>query len=227
VRKFVHLLNHLVPNSPHIGEVINLMAKQFAQRKNQNHLVFLLFRHILSSILQRAVSYSCESEADNKLVFDEADPMPWTKVTVDRSSYGFPNRCPDCLKYGPKEVLTIASDTEKLKGYYIVAIKYQQLRVGIPFCTECAAKRERNGRYGRLLFTVAFVVGVAIALRFDLGRWQTFALGIFFVAPAMWMMYYRNRQVRVSDYSDDTVTFSFKHPEYAEEFIELNSARVD
>ena len=95
--------------------------------------------------------------------------MSWTKVTVDRNNYRFPNRCPECLKYGPQGVLTIASDTCKVTGYYVVAMKYQQLRVGIPFCTECAAKRKRNERYGSGLSIAAIVVAVAIAFWLDLG----------------------------------------------------------
>jgi hypothetical protein len=123
-------------------------------------------------------------------------------------------------------MLSISSDTQKMKGYYVVAIKYERLNVGIPFCHECAAKLLRNARYGKWLFIAGLVAAVAVGIWLDLGRWQTGALGVVFIAPALWLMYYGGQQVRVSNYSDETITFSFKHPEYAQEFIALNGERI-
>lgn len=149
--------------------------------------------------------------------------MPWTDVTVKRSDYRFPNRCPDCLQYGPDKILGISSDAEKMKGYYIVAIKYQRLRVGIPFCTACANKRVRYSRYGRGLIFAGLTVGIAAAIKLDLNGWWPFVLGVVCCAPGVWLTYCYGRQVKVADYSDQTITFSFKHSEYAQEFAELNA----
>ncbi len=148
--------------------------------------------------------------------------MPWTDVTVGRSDYIFPNRCPQCLRYGPDKILGISSDTEKLKGYYVVALKYQRLRVNVPFCTECAAKRVRYSRYGQWLIFTGLAVGVTVAIWLDLGRGQTFVAGVLFAAPGVWLMHFYGQDVKVADYSDQTVTFSFKHLEYAQEFMQLN-----
>ena len=84
--------------------------------------------------------------------------MSWTKVTVARKSYRFPNRCPECLKYGPQEVLSILSDEQKTVGYYFVAIKYKRLRASIPFCTECATKRLRVSRYSLFQYKMSLKV---------------------------------------------------------------------
>jgi hypothetical protein len=151
----------------------------------------------------------------------------WTKVTVPRHSYRFPRRCPDCLGSGPLTALKLTSDEGKLKGFYLIAKLYEHLVVTIPFCSKCAARQLRWSKIGRLMMLLAIFGGAGIAIWLDLGRWQTGLLVVVLAVPALWLMDYRDWTVRVTGYDQETVTFSFKRIEYAQEFIQQNQMEAD
>ena len=69
---------------------------------------------------------------------------------------------------------------------------------------------------------LGFLGGFAVSQWYNLGRWPGTFLTIILAAPGACLMEYRHRVVRVKTYDEETVTFSFKRPEYAQEFMVAN-----
>ena len=148
--------------------------------------------------------------------------MSWTNIAVERGSYRFPNLCPDCLSPSPTSTLLISSDREKPRGYYVVAAKYEYLRVSVPFCFSCAHRFSNRSKLGQRLVLAAILAGVIAAVVLRLGSGATFLLAVCLGAPGIWMMGYRGWVLRVADYDERRIIFSIKHPTYAELFRAVN-----
>jgi hypothetical protein len=50
-------------------------------------------------------------------------------------------------------------------------------------------------------------------------------LGVALAAPGVFIALLKDHMVRISDYTDDSVTFRFKNESYAAEFCKLNKLR--
>jgi hypothetical protein len=153
-------------------------------------------------------------------------PLPmlgsWIKVTVPRESYSFPQRCPDCLNPDLLTSIYVSSDERKLKAFYLVASKHEYLRVPVPFCQRCAARRIRWSKIGGGLTIFGFLGGFAVSQWYGLGSWPLAFFTVACMLPGICLQEYRHRVVRVKAYDEETVTFSFKRPEYAQEFMAAN-----
>ncbi len=154
----------------------------------------------------------------------------WTRVVVPWSEgFCFPNLCPGCLRQGPDVRLRVQSEKGRLKGFYLVATKWEHLSVAVPFCGECADRRKRWAKRDMALLLIAAIAALAFAAW--LGAWLNAEAwefwGIFLGAAAIfttlcnWLVS-DYRAVRVKRHDDNTVTFDFSHFEYAREFARLN-----
>lgn len=146
----------------------------------------------------------------------------WNTVRVSRKSYKFPQTCPDCLGGGPFTVLSLSSDEEKLKGFYLIVRHYEYLKVNVPFCMKCGARQLKRSRVGLLLFILGLIISIVTGDWLDLSRLQGFLLTVTLCGAPLWLRGYWGRTVRVAKYDDDSVTFSFRRREYAEEFKKIN-----
>ena len=144
----------------------------------------------------------------------------WIKVTVPRQSYSFPQRCPDCLRTGPLTNLVLTFEP-KPKRSYVIASHYQCLNVEVPYCEECAVRQLRLWKLARVLTVAGLVTGLGIGFWFHLGRWAGIGVAAAGAFPGIWLRDY-HRAARINTFDDDTVTFSFKCPEYATEFMAAN-----
>jgi len=151
----------------------------------------------------------------------------WIKVKVPRQSYYFPQCCADCLCTGSLTALVLSSDERKLKSFHLVSARYEYLTVEVPYCEQCAARQLKWGKMGQRLMLLAIIVSVCVGLWFDIGSRETGLLTVVLAAPAIWLMLYRDWTVRVKAYDRDTVTFSFKRSEYAQEFVRMNEVEAN
>ena len=154
----------------------------------------------------------------------------WIRVVIPSSEeFRFPNLCPGCLRPAPDSHLRIQSDRSRLKGFYLVAAKWEYLQTNVPFCGECAGRRTRWQRYDIALLLVATLGSLAFAglitawLRLAAwGFWVIF-LGAAVISTKLCnRLLTDNRAVRIERQNDNTVTFSFSHGEYVREFERLN-----
>jgi hypothetical protein len=147
----------------------------------------------------------------------------WTAVRVPRGSYHCPQLCPSCLGRGPLSEIRLKSDEEKPRGFYLIARRYEYLRVAVPFCADCARRQLRQSRLGALLVLGALAVSVAVAIWLDASRFEGFLLAVLIAGPAIWFADRWGRVVRVTHYDDEAITFTFKSDEYARAFEQVNS----
>jgi len=153
--------------------------------------------------------------------------MPTTEVTVDGNDYGFPNLCPACLRNLPQGQLTDDSDTEGDNEYDLVKVKCKELEVGVPFCTRCAAT-ERAWIYWLVGASLIALFGAGVvSAYFGLGRGRMVAFTLLLLVLNVVLEQFRNEPVRVLGYSEEGVTFLFKHAEYAREFAKFNHEPFD
>jgi hypothetical protein len=66
----------------------------------------------------------------------------WTKVVVPRGKYILPDLCPNCLRPKPAISVLLKSDRGNLTAFYVVATKWEYLRIQVAFCEECAAAHQ-------------------------------------------------------------------------------------
>lgn len=95
--------------------------------------------------------------------------------------------------------------------------------MNVPFCASCAEKEQRLQKFSSGLTILGLFIGVAVAIHFDWGNWA-WALGIAFCAPGILLSEFIGKPVRIGRYDDNTVEFSFKSPEYADQFRTLNQS---
>jgi len=138
--------------------------------------------------------------------------------------------CPGCLRTEVSSSLPIASDKEKLAGFYVVYAKYRYLAMEVPSCEECARKKQTAVKVGGALAVVGFIVALVVEIGYDvdlgMGRYGRILIGGSAVAPGVLLAMYKDQPVRISDFRDDAVVFRFKLKEYAEAFCRLN-AKLD
>jgi hypothetical protein len=153
----------------------------------------------------------------------------WPEVTVYRSSLGFPNLCPACVQKRPASLVRIASERSRMTAFYLFGARHQVLYVRIPFCFECASRRDTWATIDGILLVVsailAMVLGFGIAGVLNLATWIGFLLfGIFATAFTFLcsLSMVSRRAVRVLRFDDSTVTFAFKQLSYADGFRALN-----
>lgn len=202
------------------------------QSKTDEELFEILASHSSTYTREASEAASAEStsrklKAPNQLdrsaaIANAGTSGKWTKIKVSRKDYRFPTCCPDCLGNGPFIPLSVRSDEEKLKGFYLIVRRYEYIRVPVPFCSKCAARQLRRTKVGQVLVVASLIASVAISVWLDLGRIGGFLLVVAVGGPALWFMDYRGRAVRVSEYDEDSVTFSFRRTEYAIQFITIN-----
>lgn len=119
--------------------------------------------------------------------------------------------------------LTVASDKEERGGNYVVYRKNKYLTFSIPFCGECARRTARSTRFGQALVILGILIALVISVRFDVGRFLGWCLGVGLRGVLMALL--KDHVVRISDYTDDSVTFRFKNTAYALELCKLNNPR--
>ena len=74
---------------------------------------------------------------------------------------------------------------------------------------------------------IGIILAVGLGIWFDLGRWTGFVLAVLLCSPGVLLGTYKARTVRVSAYDQETVTFSFKRSEDAQEFMRANRIEVE
>jgi hypothetical protein len=149
----------------------------------------------------------------------------WISSRVSRGSYRFPDRCADCLRPSPTARLRITPDQRVLKGTWRFSPSTTRFSVVVPFCESCSARRVRWIRQGKWLWWLGLGFGVGIAVWLDLGPIWAIIISLGLASPALWLMRYRDRVIRLRKYDTETLTFSFKSTEYAREFDRLNQTR--
>ena len=80
-------------------------------------------------------------------------------------------------------------------------------------------------KFGRWITVLAAVIALALIVWLGVGKWVGFWLAIALVLPA-WLMEHRSQTVRIKSHDADSVTFEFKHSEYAQEFARLNEVAL-
>jgi len=146
----------------------------------------------------------------------------WVDIVTPRASCCFPAMCPDCRRPAPETSVRISSDEAKLKGFYVVVSTWEHLTLSVPFCNTCARRLCRGSRYGKWLWWAAFASLIGLALWFDLRTPTLLILTLLIWVPAAWLQAYRGWVVRICNYDKETVTLSFKHAEYARQFLQCN-----
>jgi hypothetical protein len=146
----------------------------------------------------------------------------WTRVKVPRNNYRFPTCCPGCLSSGPFTTLCLSSDKEKLKGFYLIVRHYEYLKVNVQFCLKCAARQSRVSRIGLLVIFLGIIASIAIDTWLDLSRLEGSLTFVVLCGPAFWFREYHGRTVRIAEYDEEYLTFSFKLRDFAQEFIKVN-----
>lgn len=150
---------------------------------------------------------------------------------IPRVPLSFPGICPGCLRPKPETQVRIRSEKAKLKGFYLVATKWQHLWVTVPFCNDCADRRARWEKRDLLLLLVAVIAAFAVAGLLE--SWLTVGVWFFWAAflgaaatftALCNRMVNDQRAVRIRHFNDTTITFSFCHSEYAREFARLNGS---
>ena len=61
------------------------------------------------------------------------------------------------------------------------------------------------------MLVLCLIISMAIGIWLDLSRLQGILLVVVLCGPALWLMDYRDRVVRVLEHDKDWVKFSFKH----------------
>ena len=154
----------------------------------------------------------------------------WTQVVVPSSDgLCFPNMCPGCLRPKPSVQLRVRSEKGRLRGFYLVATKWEHLWVTVPFCGDCAKRRKRWENRDLALLLIAAIAALAFAIglaaSFNLppwGMWGIF-LGVAWAFTALCgRLVSDHRAVRINRYDDNAIIFTFSHSEYAQEFAQLN-----
>lgn len=154
----------------------------------------------------------------------------WKEVVVPRGSYRFPNACAGCLRPA-SGFLAIPSDTRKFKGYSVPLLvsKFEYLQVQIPLCKDCGQRRDSWTKLGKVCFWGGMVGG--IILGFPVGSWldidsrlAVLAIGLPPILLGVWLLFEKEWVVRVKEYTEETVTLSFKNLEYADQFTRLNQS---
>jgi hypothetical protein len=119
--------------------------------------------------------------------------------------------------------LLLGSDEGKLKKNYLIASTHEYLRVPVPFCEQCAARQMRWQKRGERLLWLAMIAALGLGIWLHLERWGVGLLTLILVSVPLWLIFYRDWVVRVSRYDRETITFSFKNREYAQEFMRINT----
>lgn len=138
-------------------------------------------------------------------------------------AFVFPARvCCSCLSEEAQQRIEIPS-RRKLSGFWLFFSTYRYLRVEAPYCDDCAARIRRRESAG----TVVMLSGVAIALlvgwRAHLAGGATFLLALIAALPGALLHYRAPHGARISNFSENRVTFAFRSAEYGQRFQLLNS----
>jgi len=150
----------------------------------------------------------------------EISRAKWTPVVLPCSErFCFPNMCPGCLKPEPDAHLRVNSEKGLLTGFYLFATKWERLWVSVPFCAECANRRERWEKRDMASLLIAAVAALVSAGWFAVWSkaepWEFWAIFLgsaaIFTTLFNWLLT-DHRAVRIQRYDGDTVTFAFSHP---------------
>jgi hypothetical protein len=124
--------------------------------------------------------------------------------------------------------IRVRSEKSRLQAFYLVATKWENLYVDVPFCGDCAKWRRRWEKLDTTLLFMAAIAALALALWIAAslnaptwGFWGMFfgaAAGITVISD--WLVS-DCRAVRIKRYDDSTITFIFGRSEYAQEFGRL------
>ena len=134
----------------------------------------------------------------------------------------FPTVCARCLKPDAEWELPVASDYGRFAGFYFFYTKHKHLQVNVPHCGECAVKINRVRSWSTAGIVAGLIVGVALAVWLDLGRFGTILLGMILCSPGIAASEYLYRAVRIKNYDDRRIVFRFKSAGYARLFETLN-----
>jgi len=146
------------------------------------------------------------------------------QVTVPLRAHKFPTHCARCYGGGALTSRKIGFDKQKVKDPPKSA---EYILPQIPFCQRCAAWQTRIVVLGGVLIGVGLFGGIAIAARLGLGRWLSGGLAVILLAPGVLLTDYRDKTVQISAFTSDTITFSFKRTDYANQFMKINKVHAD
>jgi len=127
----------------------------------------------------------------------------------------------------------IAFDKRKLKADKSDDQHPEYILPEIPFCQKCAARQRIWTIAGGFLAGLGFIGALIFTVWLDLGlgRWVNgwiFTIcSIPFCIPGILLCDHRDRTVQVFAFTKDTITFSFKRADYAEQFMKRNKVHAD
>jgi hypothetical protein len=146
----------------------------------------------------------------------------WVKVIVPKGRVQFPSVCPSCLGPTPDTHVSIKSEKETSK-HRVIYRRIQYLVIAVPHCKSCARRFKFWQRISSASILLGIGTAVVVALKFDMDRWAVWLLAVPFCGPGIWASIYLKRSVRLVDYDDRWMEFTFKSFEYASLFHRLNS----
>jgi hypothetical protein len=140
----------------------------------------------------------------------------WTEITVRRDSVSWPFQCPDCLGPGPLAPVNLRAHAKGALPKHIV--------IAVPFCRDCRSYRVRWWAARNVALPLLGIL--ALAGGAEARNRAMMVLGIVLLAAMRVLQVLRglreDRAVRIVAFDAETVTLSFKHFPYAQDFYSLN-----
>ena len=130
------------------------------------------------------------------------------------------------MTLGPDATVRVIFHSQSHSHYRVVLIQHKYLKISVPHCAKCACKlRRRRGLFKAALLATT-ILGVVLAIHFDLGNWATVGIGIALSLPFLLMetsiLGSPASGVEIGNYNDNCVIFHFRSTDYALQFKELN-----
>ena len=147
-----------------------------------------------------------------------------TQVTVSLRTHKFPTHCARCNGGGVLTSRKIGFDKQKVKDPPKSA---EYILPEIPFCQRCATRQSRIVGLGGVMIGLGLFGGIAIGAWLNLGRWISTGIAVILLAPGVLLTDYRDKTVQISAFTSDTITFSFKRADYANQFMKINKVHAD
>jgi hypothetical protein len=158
---------------------------------------------------------------------------PAINVTVLRRTLRFPDRCARCFKARELVKRQIGYDPRKLKADAKDSDHpdYQLFDVG--FCKPCARWQDLRAGTGIAIGAIGVLCAFIITIWLDIGSvrisgWIFTILAFIFVVPGIFVFdSRRDKSVQLFAFTQGTLTLSFKHADYANQFMKMNHASPD
>jgi hypothetical protein len=149
------------------------------------------------------------------------------EVTVPKNAHQYPTRCAHCYGGGILTSRKIGFDTSKVKD---PPKDEEFILPEIPFCKRCATWQVRIIGFGAVLIGLGILGAFAIDIKLNLGsgrisEWIVTIVAVILCIPGYLVTQYRDKTFQISAYTNETLTFSFKHADYAAQFMKVNHIR--